>query len=123
MMLVEARVLHCNDCIYEIARNLVVRNRLPIFHVDLPKDFAVSIEDYTGRFHLLHLVQIECSRLIFEIGDVHGEVDSEPAEDESDHRDRHVEFRPFVPRLAEVKSRRRSEERRVGKEWRYRSWT
>ena len=70
VMLIETGIFNRDHSIHQIARNLVVGNRLPVFDVDLSEDFAVAIKNHAGGLHLLHLVQVEDGGLVFEIGHV-----------------------------------------------------
>ena len=59
VVLVEFCVLDGNHSVYEIGRQLLVRDCLAVLDVDLAKYLPVSIENHAGRFHLLELVQVE----------------------------------------------------------------
>ncbi len=106
---VKFRVLHGDDGIDQVARQLVVRHSLPVFDVDLPKDLAVSIEDHTGRFHLFELAQVEGRGPAFDLGDKDQSVDSESADQHDPNGDRDIKLRRDVPRAPETVARRRSQ--------------
>ena len=67
-VLIEFRVLHRDDGIDEIARQLVVRNGLPILDVDLPENLVVAIDDDAGRFHLFELTRSNVSASSLRVG-------------------------------------------------------
>ncbi len=56
VMLIKFRVFDRNDCVDEIRRQLLVRNRLAVLHVNLAKDLAVPIQNDASGFHLFELV-------------------------------------------------------------------
>ena len=55
-VLIKFCVLHRDDCVDEIARQLIIWDRLAIFDVDLTKDLAVSVENHARRFHLFEFI-------------------------------------------------------------------
>ncbi len=64
VVLIKFVVLHRDDGVDEIGRELVVGNGLAILDVDLAKDLVVPIDDHAGRFHLLEMREIERGRLL-----------------------------------------------------------
>ena len=63
-MLIKLGVLNGDNGIDQVARQLIVRNCLTILDVDLSEDFAVSVENHAGGFHLLELRQIVSRSLV-----------------------------------------------------------
>ena len=96
-MLIKFCVFHRHDPVDQIAWQLVVRHRLPIFDVNLAKDFAISIENYAGRFHLFEFAQVERRGLAFEMRGQDRKVNREAADQQRSNGGRAVELRPAVP--------------------------
>src|SRR5690242_6290663 len=99
---IKFRVFDCDDSIDQIARQAVVRNCLPVLHVDLSKYLVVSIEDYTGGFHLLQFAEIEPGGLAFEIGGQNRKVNDASADEHRNNGGRDIELRPGIPRAPET---------------------
>ncbi len=55
MVLVELVVLRRNNRVHEVGWELLVRNCLPIFDIDLAKDLSAPVENDAGRLHLLEV--------------------------------------------------------------------
>ena len=55
VVLIKLVILHRDDGVDEIGRELVVGNGFAILDVDLAKDLVVPIDDHAGGFHLLEL--------------------------------------------------------------------
>ena len=64
VVLIKFVILHRDDGVDEIGRELVVGNGFAIFDIDLAKDLVVPIDDHAGGFHLLEMREIECGRLL-----------------------------------------------------------
>ena len=97
-VLIEFRIFHRHDGVNQIARELVVRDGLAVFDVDLAEDFFVAIENHAGRFHLLELAEIVGLRLATQIGGEDDPVDERPDEENADDRDRQIELLLGIPR-------------------------
>ena len=69
VMLVKLRVFNCDHGVDQIRSQLLVRHCLAVLDVDLPKDLPVTVENHTGRFHLLEVAQVERVGLRLEIDD------------------------------------------------------
>ena len=96
-VLIEFVVFHRDDGIDQIARDLVVGNRLSILDIDLAEDFVVPIEDDAGRFHLFELREIESRGLSVEgCGDIKG-IAADREEDGEQKSDRYVKLRLGKP--------------------------
>src|SRR4051794_26720438 len=106
-MLVELAVLNRDDGVDEIARQLFVGNRLTVFHIDLPKNLVVPVENHAGGFHLFELREIEGAGLDGENADQVPGVNPEPEKAGENDRDRDVVSSAPVPgRAIEVLDRR-----------------
>ena len=108
-MLIKFRVFRRHDRVDQIAWQLVVRHRLPIFDVDLAEDFPISIENYAGRFHLLEFAQVERRGLAFEMRGQDRKVNREAADQNRNNGGRDVELRPAVPWAPKTVTGRRHE--------------
>src|ERR1700682_4094376 len=108
-MLIKFRVFDRHDPVDQIARQLVIRHRLPILDVDLAEDFAISIENYAGRLHLFEFAQVERRGLAFEMRGQDRKVNREAADQNRNNGGRDAELRPSVPRPPETVTWRRHE--------------
>jgi hypothetical protein len=105
-VLVELVVFHGDDGVHEIARQLVVRDRLPVLDVDLAEDFVVAIQDDAGGFHLFELREIERLGFFAERGGDVPEINAEPEQGHEGSNDRDVVFRFGKPAAAVEINRR-----------------
>ena len=108
MVLVEFSVLDGNNGVDEIWRQLLVGHCLAILDVDLTEDFSVAIQDHTGRFHLLELVQVERVRLRFQIEEDAGDKNCQEQRQHAENGERNIKPGSEIPWWSKPVSRRRS---------------
>ena len=112
-MLIKLCVLDGYDGVDQIARQLFVRNGLAVLDVDLAKDLIVSIDNYTGGFHLLQFAEIERGCFSSEISTDNGKINHQSGNEYSNNRYRNVEPRAAIPRAPQTITWRRDEMDRV----------
>ncbi len=109
VVFVEFCVLDGNDGVDQIGSQLLVRDRLAVLDVDLAKDLPVAIENHTGRFHLIELVQLKRVGLRFQIEDDAGKENCYKKSHHCQNRDGNIKPRPEIPWPPKAIARRRSE--------------
>ena len=55
VVLIKLVILHRDDGVDQIGRELVVGNGFAILDIDLAKDLVAPIDDHAGGFHLLEM--------------------------------------------------------------------
>src|SRR5215472_13499886 len=106
VVLVKFCVFDGNHSVDEIWRQLFVRHCLAVLDIDLAEDFAVAIQNYTGRFHLIQLAQIERGGLRFEIEEDAGNEDRYKDRQHRPDRNRNIKPRSEIPWPTKAISRR-----------------
>ena len=109
VVLIEFCVLHRDHSVNEVGRQLFVRYCLAVLDIDLAEDLPVAIQNYTGRFHLLELVQVERVSLCFEIEEDAGNENRRKERQHRQNSDRNIKPRSEIPWRSKPVSRRRSE--------------
>ena len=108
VVLIKFCVLYRDDSVDEIGRQLLVRYCLAVLDVDLAEDLPVPIQNYTGRFHLLELAQVERVGLRFEIEDQAGKKTVMNSAKHRQNCDGNIKPRSEIPWPPKAVARRRS---------------
>ena len=109
VVLIKFCVLDGNDGVDQIGSQLLVRDCLAVFDVDLAKDLPVAIENHTGRFHLIELVHVERVSLRLQVEDDAGKENCYKKRHHRQNRDGNIKPRPEIPWPPKAIARRRSE--------------
>ena len=97
VVLIKFVILHRDDGVDEIGRELVVGNGFAILDVDLAKDLVVPIDDHAGGFHLLEMREIERGGLLPEADGGGNQGQQTGDENDDDEGEREVEPRAGIP--------------------------
>ena len=104
-VLVEFVIFHRDHSVHEIAWQLIVRNRLPVFDIDLAKNPVIAINNDAGRFHLFELREIERGGFFPKDSEEMEKIKAQTDQEEERSPNRHIEDRFGKPRATKVPNR------------------